>query len=390
MAAQTALAVVLLVGGTVYVRAYLSRLAVNPGFDTSVVAEVELKMPAHAFTPTSAGVLQREVMERLAGHPAVESVALVTINVPPRPSGVNSYVKGVDDVVLDGLGLHLAVYFVDPRFFGTAGLAFVRGRAFEDQDPMDRVVIGESLARRLWPDADPVGRRLEIGSVAKVTVGGVGPDVRLMPYIFPDGSVHDRQAVFVAARLEPSMTLLITQRGYIQARVLVRLSDPNQLDQVLALARSTDGRALYLAELLSTRYDQLHSEVRMAASVMTTFALLAAVIAVAGVFGVMAFLVASQRREFGIRLALGADQRRLQTLVLGTSLKLVGAGTLAGIVGAVLVERAAGASLIGVTPATPLTYGIIASVVVVVTLAATWGPARRASRIDPTVTLRAE
>jgi ABC-type antimicrobial peptide transport system permease subunit len=147
---------------------------------------------------------------------------------------------------------------------------------------------------------------------------------------------------------------------------------------------------LYLAELLSTRYDQLHSEVRMAASVMTTFALLAAVIAVAGVFGVMAFLVASQRREFGIRLALGADQRRLQTLVLGTSLKLVGAGTLAGIVGAVLVERAAGASLIGVTPATPLTYGIIASVVVVVTLAATWGPARRASRIDPTVTLRAE
>ncbi|MCR4375726.1 MAG: ABC transporter permease [Acidobacteria bacterium] len=390
MAAQTGLAVVLLLGGTVYVRAYLERIAVKPGFDTSVVAEVELKMPAHTFTPTSAGVLQRDVIDRLGGHPAVESVAPVTINVPPQPSGVYSYVKGVDDVVQERPELGLWVYFVDPGFFRTAGLAFARGRAFGEQDPPDRVVIGESLARRLWPDADAVGRRLEIGSVAKVTVAGVVPDVKMRPLVSPDGARIESQAVFVPARLEPSLSQPITQRGFIQAKVLVRLSDPDQLDQVLELARSTDVRALFVAELLSTRYDRLHSEVRMAASVMTTFALLAAVIAVAGVFGVMAFLVASQRREFGIRLALGADQRRLQTLVLGTSLKLVGTGTLAGIVAARLVERAAGASLVGITPATPLTYGIIASVVVVVTLAATWGPARRASRIDPTVALRAE
>jgi predicted permease len=389
MAAQTGLAVVLLVGGTVYVRAYLDRIALHPGFDTSVVAEVELKMPSHAFTLTSAADLQRDVIERLAGHQAVESVAPVTINVPPLPSGVYSYVRGVDNVVQERHELGLWVYFVDPGFFRTANVEFVRGQAFGDKDAPDRVVIGETLARLLWPDVTAEGRRLDIG-VATVTVSGVVRDVKMRPLVNADGSRIDSQAVFVPAHLEPSLTRLITQRGFIQAKVLVRLTDSEQLDQVLDLARSTDDRALYVGELLSTRYDRLFSEVRMAASVMTMFAGLAAAIAVVGVFGVMAFLVASQRREFGIRLALGADQRRLQTLVFGTALKLVGVGTVAGIAAAVLGERILGASLPGTPPATPLTYAVIASLVVVVTLAATWGPARRAAMIDPTITLRAE
>lgn len=113
-------------------------------------------------------------------------------------------------------------------------------------------------------------------------------------------------------------------------------------------------------------------------------------IAIAGVFGVMAFLVASRTREFGICLALGADQRRLQTQVLGTSLKLVTIGVAMGIAAAILGERAVGASLPGMAGADPLTYTAIGAAVTLVTLAATWGPARQAARIDPTITLRAE
>lgn len=389
MAAQTALAVVLLVGGTVYVRAYLERLAVKPGFDPNVVAEVELKMPTHVYTVVSANDLKHQLVERLAGHSSVESVVPLASNVPPRSGGIWSYVKGVDDVVLESPGPSLGVYHVDAGVFRTLGLPVLRGRVFTDADALDQMVIGETLAHRLWPDQDAVGRRFEIGSVMKGTVAGVVPDVWLPSMISADGAVVHNEAVFVSARREPSWSL-ISQRGFFQGRVLVRLSDPDQLDQVLELARSTDTRALYVGELLSDRYDSLAASTRMAASIMTVFALMAALIAVAGVFGVMAFLVASRRREFGICLALGADQRRLQTQVLGTSLKLVAIGVAVGIGAAILGERVIGASLPGVAGAGPLTYAAISAAVIFATLAATWGPARQAARIDPTVTLRAE
>lgn len=389
MAAQTALAVVLLVGGTVYVRAYLERLSVDPGFDPSVVAEIEMRMPAHIYTVASANDLKRQLVERLAGHSAVESVVPLASSVPPRSGGIWSYVKGVDDVVVELRDQGLAVYHVDGGVFRTLGLHVLRGRAFTGTDPLDHMVIGETLANRLWPEQDAVGRRLEIGSVMTGTVVGVVPDVWLPSYVSTDGVVVQNEAVFVSARREPTWAL-IEQRGFLQGKVLVRLSDPEQLNQVLELARATDARALYVAELLSDRYATLNASTRMAASIMTIFALMAAMIAVAGVFGVMAFLVASRRREFGICLALGADQRRLQTQVLSTSLKLVAIGVVTGIGAAMLGERAVGASLPGVGGAGPLTYAVIGAVVILVTMVATWGPARQAARIDPTITLRAE
>lgn len=389
MAAQTALTVVLLVGGIVYVRAYLDRLSAEPGFDAGVVAEIEVRMPTPEFTVSSATDLKRHVVERVSTHHAVEAVVPLTLGVPPEGAGINSVVAGADGVAFATQGSRVEVYFVDAGFFRAFGLTLLGGRGFTDNDPLEHIVIGESLARKLWPTQDAVGRRLEIGKVMSATVAGVVPDVRLWPYIWTDGTLHDREPVYVPARREPSFSVS-KGRGYLNAGVLVRLSNPAQLDQVLDVARASDPRAMYTAELLSDRYFRIDAPARMAASIMTVFALMAAMIAVAGVFGVMAFLVASRRREFGICLALGADQRRLQTQVLGTSLKLVAIGVAVGIGGAILGERVIGASLPGVAGAGPLTYAAISAAVIVATLAATWGPARQAARIDPTVTLRAE
>ena len=388
MAAQTALSVVLLVGGTVYVRAYLERLSFAPGFDAGVVARIVLKMPSHAFSPASAGDLQRDLVKRLSGHPAVESVVIAG-RLPSEGPSLIVPVKAVDNVVLEAHGPMLSVFFVEPGFLETLGVTVTRGQLNADNDSDAGIVIGESLARRLWPEEDAVGRRLEIYKGPTGRVAGVISDVRMPTWVSADtGELLESEAVFVPATQVQSPFL--SGRGFIQGTILARLSDPTRLDQVLEFARSADVRAIYTAEVLSAAHSRRDAPVRMAASIMTAFALMAALIAVAGVFGVMAFLVASRRREFGICLALGADQRRLQSQVLGTSLKLVTVGVVTGIGAAILGERLIGASLPGVAGAGPLTYVSISAAVIFVTLAATWGPARQAARIDPTVTLRAE
>jgi len=128
----------------------------------------------------------------------------------------------------------------------------------------------------------------------------------------------------------------------------------------------------------------------MATAIISSFAVVAFVIAVAGVFGVMTFLVTNRTREIGIRMALGAERTDVRRMVLGSSLRLVVAGVIVGAAAAALSGRWLESQLFGVTPTDPLTYAIVIATVVTTAIAATWHPASRAARVDPAITLRAE
>jgi ABC-type antimicrobial peptide transport system permease subunit len=145
----------------------------------------------------------------------------------------------------------------------------------------------------------------------------------------------------------------------------------------------------YLA-LVVKRFFRSHAETLLAMRVVGLFGIGAFVMAMAGLYGVMAFLVAGRTREIGIRMALGADRARIGRFVMGSSLRLVVAGAAIGIAAAVLVLRAIASQLFGVTPTDPATYVTVAVATIVTASLATWQPARRAARVDPVQTLRAE
>jgi ABC-type antimicrobial peptide transport system permease subunit len=142
------------------------------------------------------------------------------------------------------------------------------------------------------------------------------------------------------------------------------------------------------SEFVYDRYANMFANEMLAASIMSAFGLFAFLVAIAGIYGVMAFLVAGRTREIGIRMALGADRGAIRRLVLGSSARLVVAGAVLGVAGASLAARWAGSLLFGVTPADPLTYLSVTAAVVVTALIATWQPARQAARVDPSKLLR--
>lgn len=174
------------------------------------------------------------------------------------------------------------------------------------------------------------------------------------------------------------------------ATLLVRTTTTLSTPELLEVARSVDTRVSYRVRTLDEIYAQRHAEARMATSIISSFAFTAFVIAVAGVFGVMTFLVTNRTREIGIRMALGADRRDVRRLVLGSSLRLILGGVAAGGVAALVAGRWIESQLFGVTTTDPLTYLTVVMAVTVTAVAATWHPASRAAGVDPAITLRSE
>jgi ABC-type antimicrobial peptide transport system permease subunit len=159
---------------------------------------------------------------------------------------------------------------------------------------------------------------------------------------------------------------------------------------VLGTLRGTDSRFQTKAEFLDDAYASRHAETLMATSIVTAFAGFAFIVAMTGIYGVMAFLVAGRTREIGIRMALGADRRSISRMVLGSSARLVLWGAALGSGAALLTSRWIESQLFGVSPTDPATYVAVSAAIVATALLATWHPALQAARVDPAITLRTE
>ena len=386
--AELALSVMLLIGAGLLIRSFSHLQQVSPGFSVSNVLTFELTMTGRKYSDAEAVLLTyRQLWERLARLPGVASVGGVTalplsnmmawgpITVEGRAAPEGEKFINADIRVVGG------------DYFAAMNIPLVSGRTFTEQDTRTSpraVVVDEHMAAQLWPGQDPIGKRIRTGGF------DVTPDTPWMTVIGVVGRVKQdsldgdpRMAYYRYQGQTPSRAMTVVVRG---------ASDPAGLaGAVTRQIRELDpDLPIYKMRTMSERVDESLAERRFSMLLLTVFAALALGLAATGIYGVMAYLVAQGTRELGIRLALGASPGDLRTLVVRQGMSVALAGVALGLIGAFVLTRFMRALLFGVRETDPLTFVAIACGLTVVALAASYVPARRASRVDPIVSLRTE
>jgi putative ABC transport system permease protein len=262
----------------------------------------------------------------------------------------------------------------------------LRGRYFNEQDRPDGapvVIVNETLARRFWPGADPVGKRLR----------GFDPRGRNDEWVTVVGAVRDTRSFGIEKHAISQIYEVQSQRGDTTPNFVIRTSsDPMKLaGQVRAMLRGLSKTAILSS--VTTMEDQLREQTaqrRFQTWILAVFSALALGLAGIGIYGVMQYSVSQRTQELGLRMALGAQPSRLMAMVLRQGVKLAAIGMLAGILGSFLTARSIAGLLYDVKPFDPLTFICVSILLLMVALLACYLPARRATTISPTVALRYE
>ena len=389
--AQLAVCVVLLSAAGLLVRTLTKLQSVETGIRApELVLSMEVPIEGQTITNAEKLAMYERMRDRIAVLPGVQTVGLGS-NVPLRNTPFVLEVKAEGRPVVPGEATPRAVWkTADPTYFEAAGIPLLRGRAFASTDRagMARVVlVNESLARRLFPDQDPIGRRVAwTGEVLKfIPVSG---DWRTIV-----GIVGDTRDAGLDSEPTPTMFQPFAQEELFAGALIIRANGgPAGLE---APVRRTI-REMYPRQLIENvaTLDQVRDATvaprRLNALLITSFGALAMVIAVVGIAGVLAFSVSSRTNEIGIRMSLGADAARVRGMVLSEGGTLLGAGLTLGVIGALIATRLLQGLLFGVQPHDPVTLGFVTIVLAVVGVAACWLPAMRAARVDPAIALRAE
>ncbi len=338
----------------------------------------------------------RDLEQRIAAIPGVEFSA-ITDSVPPlgvtRGRPLNTIAVEGHAAKPDGTGGMTSWRYVTPKYFAVLGIPLRRGRAFDDRDRdpnANAVILTESLARRMFPNEDALGKRiLKDGDGPWFTVIGLTADVKnrgpekqaapeyyLVRKAFPDAVFH---------RAEPPT-------GWRSASVIARTTlDPQLMASAIRAAVAAQDATLPVEmQTMEERVDQTTARPRFNALLLAVFAAMGASLAAIGLFGVMSFLVAQRTREIGVRMALGATPADVLRLILGHAMKWTAAGLLLGTAGAFAATRALRSLLFQVEPADPIAALAALLLLSVVAFVAALGPARRAARQDPSDTLRHE
>jgi putative ABC transport system permease protein len=390
VAGETALSVVLLVGAALLVRSFLRLSSVDPGFVSSHVLTLDISLPESPdANPEPALTFHERVLERLGRLSEVESAGAVNF----LPLG-GSLLRG--DFAVEGLdawpeGLLAAKPSVSPGYFRAMGVRLLQGRPFGPGDTRSApgvAIVSVSLARRLWPGQDPLGRRVKIGIGGAPerepwrTVVGVVADVRQTS--LGDGPMPALYSPLAQAPLRflvNDVTLVVRTAGEPAALATAVTREIHALDPSLPVTRVQPLESLVADSLASPRF-------RM--TLLGAFAGVGVALAAIGVFGVLAYAVSRRTREIGVHMALGADRPRVVRLVVGQALGMTGVGLVLGLLGALALSRSLASFLYEVTPRDPLAYGLTSIALLAAALLASYGPARRAASIDPATALRTE
>jgi putative ABC transport system permease protein len=275
---------------------------------------------------------------------------------------------------------------VSPDYFRAIGVPLVQGRGFNsaERDTLARVgLINESLARREFANEDPLGRRIGFG----------GPDSQ-DGWVTIIGVVKDFRHYRLPQPMKPALYLPQLARPSFTQTLVVRTSAPDPLSIVPAIRATLRGLDPDVPASLVQSFEQVVARSlwrqRLQGTTVGVFASLALVMAIVGIYGVISYTVAQRTRELGVRVALGASSRQVGALVLGHAARLTAAGVLLGLAGAFAATRTLARLLTGVAPTDPLTFISVPLLLAAVALLASWIPARRATRVDPVVAMRAD
>ena len=383
--AQLSLALVLLAGAGLLVRSLHRLAAVNPGFDPADLLTLSVELPQATY-PDDAhrSAFFAQLVARVGEMPGVSAAGAVSF-LPLTNGGASTRFTIVGRPAPEpGHWTSADIRIVAPGYFPAMRIPLERGRGLTAADRADAppvVLINETMARQFWPNENPIGARLQINwthpDVQPEIVGVVG-DVH--------GSTLDgdlRPMVYYPQAQEASGSMTIVARHGANAAGLA--------GAVRAAVRELD-RNLPVSDVatMSTRLVRSMSDRRYPMLLLTVFAALAVVLAAIGIYGVLSYAVNQRRREFGVRIALGARGADVLRMVIGSGMRLTLTGVAIGAVGAALGARALGRLLYDVRPTDPLTFVAVAGVLTVVALAAICFPALRATRVDPITVLRSE
>jgi predicted permease len=390
--AECAIAVVLLVSGTLLVRSFWQLQRVDPGFDARGVTAARVWLPQpndpsqgpYFQHPARARVF-RDILDRL--RPYADHVALAT-TAPMSSTPFNTFtIEGWPEDATEVATAQTT--FVTRDYFETLGIRRLRGRLLDDRDDTDHprvVVVNETLARRYWPNQDAVGKRIR-------TIRGSGaPTPNAAPWITVVGVAGDTRNNGLDRPVPPQIYGSMFQVSSLAGVVVMK---PRQgLDAADFLAREVRAvdadLPVYAVRPLAEVIAKASGSRRFAMLLVGLFGLTALVLSALGIYGVIAYSVGQQRHELGIRLALGAAPAEVLRMVLLDGLRLTTIGLVCGMVAAVAAARLLSGFLFGVGPNDPVTYVAIAVLITFVAIAACWIPARRAASVDPLSALRLE
>ena len=377
---EVALAMVLAVGSGLLLRSLAALQQVDLGFNPSHVLTASVNPPRGAYrTPESTRQLYTNILEVLSASQGVQAAAMTSV-LPLSGADMNLDfdIEGREPPRTPGDAPMTWFRIVSPGYFTAMAIPILQGRALTDADRADTeaaFVVNESLARRYWGDRSPIGQRVRVTTLEGAIVGVVK-------------DIHHRGP---ATPPQPEMYVSYRQANPRGASIVVRgTSDPAALTATLrdAVRRADPRLPIAQAGPLQQLVDRSVAQPRFLAALLTGFSMLAAVLAVIGVYGMLSFTVTRRVREIGVRMALGARPRTVLGLILRDSLVQVGAGLLLGAAAALGLGRFLTSMLFGVRPGDPATMLITGMALLATALLASYGPARRASTVDPLEALR--
>ena len=379
-AAQVALATVLLVGAGLLVQSLQRLQRVDLGFDPANITTAMMGLPPDRFKEPGAAWegFYKTLMDRLASAPGVQAAAMSS-GAPFGGGNTGMPINGVGETRMGNASLQTDWRMVSPDYFRAMRIPLLRGRYFAGSTDADKdtLIVSATMARRMWGDADPIGRQILAGPNGRYTIIGVVGDVRQLDLsLTPAPTMYLSTARFVW----PTMTIIVRAEERAQAASLVRRT-VREMDPQLAVFNIREMDALIA---------QSAAQPRLNASLLALFALLAALLAAIGIYGVLAFLVSQRSQEIGIRMALGAGRSAVMRLFLARGAWLAAVGLAGGVAGSIAVSRWIASLLFEMRARDPWTIAAAAAGVAAVALIASYIPARRATRVDPLTALRLE
>jgi putative ABC transport system permease protein len=382
--AETAFALVLLVGAGLMLKSLYHLIRVSPGFQPARVLYMEMDLRSDQYSKDPAILnFWQQVLDRIRVIPGVESAALGTA-VPLTDNHRRS------DITIEGLPIpgpgefpHPDRHTISAAYITTMGIPLLRGRNFSDADNETApavALVNSTLARRFFAGSDPIGRRFLWGHPGKdeewITIVGVVADTKLYGLDNPA-----RLEVYSPYRQRPSNDMNLVVRSAV---------DPASLTSSIrsAVAAIDKDQPVFDIHTMQQLVDDSISTRRLTLVLLGIFSALALILAAIGIYGVMAYSVALRTQEIGIRMALGAQQKDVLRLVLGQGARIAFFGVAIGLAAAAALARLLSTLLFSVTASDPFTFATVALLLVTVALLACYIPARRALRVDPIIALR--
>lgn len=375
---EIALSLVLLIGAGLLLKSFLRLQSVNAGFDPHNLLTMQVTLPKTQYPNIERqNAFVQQTLERIETLSGVKSVA-ATVNLPLVGTWGMSYRVVGHDNVYDQIADNANI---TPMYFQTMGISVLKGRDFSDRDTTDGprvIIISDALARKHFPNEDPIGQRITAGGDREIV--GVVADVK------PRGlEREDKPQIYLPYAQKPTIASFVTlairteQAPLSQAEAVEQAIQNSDKDLPVANVRTMEQ---VVSDSLAQR--------RLTMLLLGAFAGIAVVLASIGIYGVVWYSVAQRTHEIGIRMALGAQRKDVLAEVLGQGVKLTLLGVASGLLGSFWLMGLLKDLLFGVRATDPLTFVAVATLSIAVALVACYIPARRATKVDPLIALRQE